>query len=156
MTCQRVAVGTLLLWATAFAAQTSPSGKTLVPMLPRPSGLFAVGRIGFDWTDRSRSEVLSKDADAKRELMVYVWYPTEKGGKIGKPAPYLPGAAAISKLSDRALSGADGKLWPAILSGELASNAVEDHRSVARGGHDVPEPVVRRRFDRSMQNFLLY
>jgi len=90
MTCQRMAVGTLLLWATAFAAQTSPSGKTLVPMLPRPSGSFAVGRIGFDWTDRSRSEVLSKDADAKRELMVYVWYPTEKGGKIGKPAPYLP------------------------------------------------------------------
>jgi hypothetical protein len=26
MTCQRMAVGTLLLWATAFAAQTSPSG----------------------------------------------------------------------------------------------------------------------------------
>jgi predicted dienelactone hydrolase len=125
MTCRRMAVGTLLLWATAFAAQTSPSGKTLVPTLPRPSGSFAVGRIGFDWTDRSRREVLSKDADAKRELMVYVWYPTEKGGKIGKPAPYLPGAAAISKLSDRALSGAEGKLWPAILSGELASNAVE-------------------------------
>jgi hypothetical protein len=125
MTCQRMAVGTLLLWATAFAAQTSLSGETLVPTLPRPSGSFAVGRIGFDWTDRSRKEVLSKDADAKRELMVYVWYPTEKGGKIGNPAPYLPGAASINKLSDRALSGADGKLWPAILSGELASGAVE-------------------------------
>jgi dienelactone hydrolase len=58
--------------------------------------------------------------------MVYVWYPTEKGGKIGKPAPYLPGAAAINKLSDRALSGADGKLWPAILSGQIASHAIED------------------------------
>lgn len=27
---------------------------------------------------------------------------------------------------------------------------------VLRGGHDVPEQVVRRRFDRSMQNFLGY
>jgi predicted ABC-type ATPase len=27
---------------------------------------------------------------------------------------------------------------------------------VSRGGHDVPEPVIRRRFDRSMQNFLLH
>lgn len=27
---------------------------------------------------------------------------------------------------------------------------------VAEGGHDVPEPVVRRRFDRSVRNFLLY
>jgi len=123
--CLRMEVGALFLWATVFAAQTSPSGKTLVPTLPRPSGSFAVGRIGFDWTDRSRREVLSKDADAKRELMVYVWYPTETGGKIGKPAPYLPGAAAINKLSDHALSGADGKLWPAILSGKLASHAME-------------------------------
>jgi dienelactone hydrolase len=57
--------------------------------------------------------------------MIYVWYPTEKGGKTGKPAPYLPGATAINMLTDRALSGADGKQWPAILSGELASNAVE-------------------------------
>jgi dienelactone hydrolase len=119
--CLRMEVGTLLFWAAVFAAP----GKVPVPVLPRPTGPFAVGRIGFDWTDRSRREVLSKDAGAKRELMIYVWYPTEKGGKTGKPAPYLPGAAAINMLSDRALSGADGKLWPAILSGELASNAVE-------------------------------
>jgi dienelactone hydrolase len=121
VTFLRMEVGTLLLWATVFAVP----GKVLVPVLPRPTGLFAVGRIGFDWTDRSRREVLSKDADARRELMIYVWYPTEKGGKIGNPAPYLPGAAAINTLSDRALSGADGKLWPAILSGQIASHAVE-------------------------------
>ena len=121
MHCLRIEVGTLLLWATALAAP----GKVTVPVLPRPTGPFAVGRIGFDWTDRSRREVLSKDADAKRELMIYVWYPTEKGGKTGKPAPYLPGVAAINTLSDHELSGADGKLWPAILSGELASHAVE-------------------------------
>lgn len=26
---------------------------------------------------------------------------------------------------------------------------------VSKGGHDVPEPVVRRRFDRSIRNFFL-
>jgi len=120
--CLRVEIGTfLILCSTVFAAP----GKVPVPVLPRPTGPFAVGRIGFDWTDRSRREVLSKDAGEKRELMIYVWYPTEKGGMTGKPAPYLPGAAAINTLSDRELSGADGKLWPAILSGELTSNAVE-------------------------------
>jgi dienelactone hydrolase len=121
----RMGVGILLLLSTVFAAQTPPSDKTLLPTLPRPTGSFAVGRIGFDWTDRSRREVLSKVGDAKRELMIYVWYPTEKGDKTGKTAPYLPGAVAINTLPDRALSGADGKLWPAILSGEIATHAVE-------------------------------
>ena len=81
-------------------------------------------RVSIGQTDRV-GKVLSKDADAKRELMINVWYPTEKGGKTGKPAPYLPGAAAINQLPDRALSGADGKLWPAILSGRIASQAIE-------------------------------
>jgi hypothetical protein len=43
--------------------------QTLGPALPGPKGLFAVGRMGFDWTVRSCREVLSKDAIAKRELM---------------------------------------------------------------------------------------
>jgi predicted ABC-type ATPase len=43
-------------------------------------------------------------------------------------------------------------LW--LKSVELALSRVKER--VSRGGHDVPEPVVRRRFDRSMQNFLLY
>ncbi len=29
-------------------------------------------------------------------------------------------------------------------------------RRVLEGGHDIPEPVVRRRFDRSIQNFFAY
>jgi predicted dienelactone hydrolase len=116
---------TLLVWAAVLTAQTSPPGKVQAPVLPRPKGLFAVGRTGFDWTDQSRREVLSRNVDAKRELMVYVWYPAEKRAMTGKPAPYLPGAAAINKLSDRALSGADGKLWPAILSGQVVSHAFE-------------------------------
>jgi predicted ABC-type ATPase len=41
-------------------------------------------------------------------------------------------------------------LW--LKSVDLALSRVKER--VSRGGHDVPEPVIRRRFDRSMQNFL--
>jgi len=41
-------------------------------------------------------------------------------------------------------------LW--VNTVDLALSRVQER--VSRGGHDVPEPVVRRRFDRSIQNFL--
>ena len=43
-------------------------------------------------------------------------------------------------------------LW--LKSVDLALSRVRER--VSRGGHDVPEAVVRRRFDRSMGNFLLH
>jgi predicted ABC-type ATPase len=36
---------------------------------------------------------------------------------------------------------------------DLAMSRIQDR--VSKGGHDVPEPVVRRRFDRSIQNFFV-
>lgn len=39
-----------------------------------------------------------------------------------------------------------------LKSVELALSRVQER--VSRGGHDVPEQIVRRRFDRSMRNFL--
>lgn len=41
-------------------------------------------------------------------------------------------------------------LW--VRSVNLAVSRVRER--VSRGGHDIPEPVIRRRFDRSMQNFM--
>ena len=43
-------------------------------------------------------------------------------------------------------------LW--LKSADLALSRVKER--VSRGGHDVPEAVIRRRFDRSMGNFLLH
>ena len=42
-------------------------------------------------------------------------------------------------------------LW--LKSVDLALSRVKER--VSSGGHDVPEPIIRRRFDRSMRNFLL-
>ena len=41
-----------------------------------------------------------------------------------------------------------------LTSAELALSRVKER--VSRGGHNVPEHIVRRRFDRSMRNFLRY
>src|ERR1700740_1739521 len=43
-------------------------------------------------------------------------------------------------------------LW--LKSVDLALSRVKER--VSRGGHDVPEAVIRRRFDRSTRNFLLH
>lgn len=43
-------------------------------------------------------------------------------------------------------------LW--LRSVDLALSRVQER--VSRGGHDVPESIIRRRFDRSMRNFQLY
>ena len=116
-------ISALLLWLAVLAAQAQ-SPKQKVPSLPSPAGPFAVGRAAFDWTDQTRSEVLSKDRSAKRELMVYLWYPTDAKYATVKDAPYLPGADAIDKLSDRELVDGDG-LWPVILSRKVKSHALE-------------------------------
>ena len=43
-------------------------------------------------------------------------------------------------------------LW--VESVDLASSRVQER--VLRGGHDVPEAIDRRRYDRSIQNFLVH
>ena len=43
-------------------------------------------------------------------------------------------------------------LWPMSL--DVSLSRIEER--VVHGGHDIPEWVVRRRFDRSIRNFLVY
>jgi pimeloyl-ACP methyl ester carboxylesterase len=44
--------------------------------LPEPSGPFAVGRAIEDWVDHSRMDDLAPVPGTKRELLVWIWYPT--------------------------------------------------------------------------------
>ncbi len=70
--------------------------QTLV--LPAPTGPYAVGRMEYDWTDQQRSDPLAPQAGAKRELVVWAWYPAARvpGAEV---APYLPSKWA--QLSDQ-------------------------------------------------------
>jgi predicted dienelactone hydrolase len=56
--------------------------------LPAPTGGLTVGTQVFHFTDKSREETFGKNATAKRELMVQVWYPAQAG--TGKQAPMIP------------------------------------------------------------------
>lgn len=48
-----------------------------VPRLPAPVGPYAVGSVLYDWTDTTRAETYSSDLNARRELMVQIWYPAQ-------------------------------------------------------------------------------
>lgn len=58
-------------------------------VLPAPTGPYAVGRMEYDWTDQSRTDLFAPHAGTKRELVVWAWYPAvhAPGARL---APYLP------------------------------------------------------------------
>jgi Platelet-activating factor acetylhydrolase, isoform II len=97
------------------------------PQLPRPSGPYGIGRVGYDWIDASRSDPLAAAPNTPRELMVYLWYPTEKSSKDARGV-YLPGAKQIEANAElgREMREGYGATWSQIVSGAIASHAVED------------------------------
>ncbi|MGB9377038.1 MAG: hypothetical protein WCB04_05930 [Mycobacteriales bacterium] len=59
--------------------------------LPALNGRYQVGRVMYDWTDRSRVDPLAPRPASSRALSVWLWYPTSSAA-AGSPAPYAPGA----------------------------------------------------------------
>src|SRR6267143_1928066 len=47
--------------------------------LPAPTGPFAVGRAIFDWADDAKLDTLAPVPGTKRELLVWMWYPSAAG-----------------------------------------------------------------------------
>lgn len=45
--------------------------------LPIPTGPFAVGRALYDWSDDETLDTLAPLPGTKRELLVWIWYPSE-------------------------------------------------------------------------------
>jgi predicted dienelactone hydrolase len=118
------------VWAQQPSAPSSVKTSAPVPEIPYPSGLFGIGRVGFDWIDTSRPD--QYDPKRKRELMVYFWYPTAKSG--GAKGQYLPGAAQMDAVPaiHELMSQEFGNLWAPIVSGEISSHAI-DRAPVASG-----------------------
>jgi hypothetical protein len=63
--------------------------RSRVVVLPAPRGPYAVGRRALDWIDPAREEPFGHLAGAKRELLLWLWYPavTERNAQ---PGSYLP------------------------------------------------------------------
>ncbi|HXM71535.1 MAG TPA: family membership [Thermoanaerobaculia bacterium] len=72
--------------------------------LPAPTGSIAVGRAIEDWTDDARVDALAPVPGTKRELLVWIWYPSAAGQAAAMddyvPAPMRP-----------AVAPAGGPLW---------------------------------------------
>jgi hypothetical protein len=62
--------------------------------LPRPGGPYEIGTLTYHWVDADRPEVFAADPNARRELMVQIWYPA-RGDPSSPRAPYLPDAGAV-------------------------------------------------------------
>src|SRR5262245_28856357 len=57
--------------------------------LPAPTGTFAVGRAIHDWTDAA-ADPLAPVPGTRRELLVWIWYPSAAGQSAARVADYLP------------------------------------------------------------------
>src|SRR6266404_5157612 len=57
--------------------------------LPTPTGPFAVGRAIFDWTDDAKLDTLAPVPGSKRELLVWIWYPSPAGQSVAMD-DYVP------------------------------------------------------------------
>jgi hypothetical protein len=67
--------------------------STASTVLPSPTGPHAVGRTSADWVDHDRADVYAADPAARRELVVWIWYPATSTPDDER-AEYLPAAWA--------------------------------------------------------------
>ncbi|KQY93563.1 acetylhydrolase [Paenibacillus sp. Root52] len=87
-----------------------------------PVGSYGIGTVSYDWTDETREELFTTQTGDHRELMVQVWYPTNKDVK-GTPAPYVSDSAVYSTAFNEVL-----KLPKALFSslGDVKTHAIQD------------------------------
>ena len=65
-----------------------------------PGGPYAIGTLSYHWVDTGRREIFATSPQARRELVVQVWYPAKEGGSAPL-APYLPDAGALASAQAR-------------------------------------------------------
>jgi len=81
-----------------FTEDSTPVSNNEKIELPPPTGKFLIGRKFFYWTDESRAETITEDANDKRKLFVQLWYPAKKSGK--QAAEYYPNIEELRGKSE--------------------------------------------------------
>src|SRR5262249_51579624 len=59
--------------------------------LPAPTGQFAVGRATYDWKADAELDALAPVPGTRRELLVWIWYPSDAGQSVATD-DYVPAA----------------------------------------------------------------
>jgi predicted dienelactone hydrolase len=81
--------------------------------LPAPTGHFAVGRTTYTWVNNAETDELAPAPGAKREVAVWMWYPSAAGTSAA-PAEYLPAPWRV------ALEQHSGALMSQLLTRDLS------------------------------------
>src|SRR5260370_4735468 len=63
--------------------------------LPTPTGSFVVGRAIYDWTDDAKLDALAPVSGTKRELLVWIWYPSAPGQSVAMD-DYVPAQMRVA------------------------------------------------------------
>jgi len=87
-------------WPGRAWVAASIASPIILPVfqLPQPTGPYGIGTVTYDWTDASRPELFSTNSNARRELMVQIWYPAQENPSSAL-APYIPTANAVMAVT---------------------------------------------------------
>ena len=112
--------------------------------LPTPTGPFAVGRAVYDWTEDAHLDTLAPVPGTKRELLVWIWYPSAPSQSAATD-DYLPAPLRAAVERD---------LGP-LLGGLLTRDLSKVHAHSVRGPDISPQqhsyPVVIMRAGASLE-----
>jgi predicted dienelactone hydrolase len=112
--------------------------------LPAPTGPFEVGRAIFDWTDDKTADVLAPVPRAKRELLVWIWYPADRG-KTSVVDDYMPGPMRS------AVESGNGILIGNFLTRDLSKVRGHNLRDTDVSPQQASYPVVMMRAGASLE-----
>jgi predicted dienelactone hydrolase len=124
-----------VLGFAAFFGSLWLEHRTLVT-LPTPTGSFAVGRLTYDWTDAALLDTLAPVPGAKRELLVWVWYPSAADPSTVAVDDYVPAAVRTEVEHDR------GVLLGKFLTRDLSKVRAHSIRSPGVSPQPQSYPVV--------------
>lgn len=129
-------LGVLALGALFVALWLDHGNETT---LPAPTGPFAVGRAIYDWTDDrtgdAARDTLAPVPGAKRELLVWIWYPSATTPPSATIGDYLP--APLRAELERARGLLDTRLLTRDLSRVHAHSVPDAELSPQRKSYPV-------------------
>jgi dienelactone hydrolase len=112
---------------------------TRATVLPTPTGDFSVGRTRCVWIDAVQSELMAPRPGMKRELLVWIWYPTTPQPPSRPVADYLPATWRSALEQQR------GKLINELLTRDLSRVRTHSYDDVEISSRQRSYPVVLMR-----------
>ncbi len=114
----------LSLFCALSSSRLESQTQGTAQQLPPPTGPYAVGRSVFHWIDSSRTNPFVAARSSRREVMVYVWFPTDHRGQAA--GPYIPHIDAIARaLGDSLTKNEFGNALSAVVGGSVRSYVVD-------------------------------